>query len=215
MTSVQAVTEVMEWLRERVCPRVTLKVPPDPREPDTTPYEYRTAHPEVFGMYWPVGPENCAPGVEFTHPGMLVSIQDGEDAVGGLESTFRLRVHCGAWNPGRHAEDTWTPDNPELRLPDGTTTAEYGPYVRDEGGEFVPVFEDGWRDVWNFVDTLRDALRSTRSIGHLELDAETPVTFSPYKEGDAAINTYPYWFAYVDFSVRSSASGDPTLAQYL
>ena len=215
MTVVQAVEEVMGWLREAVCPRVTLKVPPDPHAPDGTPYEYRTAHPAVFGMYWPAGPENCPPGVEFTYPGILVSVTDGEDAVGGLESTFRVRLYLGAWNPGRHPQDTWVPDRPTLVLPDGTETAEYGPYVRDESGEFFPVFDDGWKDVWGFVDAVREAIRTTRSVGHLEVDASQSVTFQPYKEADAVINTYPYWVASVDVTLRASASGDPDLQKYL
>lgn len=213
MTAVDAISQVEDWLRTDVCPRILLKVPPGDGSPDSSQYEYRTGHPEVFSMYWPAGTTNARPGVEYTQPGVMVQVVDGEDEVGGLRSTYGIRLHLGAWNPGRHQQDVWTPSYPSLSLQGEKT--EYGPFVRGDGDGFVPVFDDGWRDVWNFLDVVRESLRTARSIGSMQIDPTEPVRFSQYKENDAAINLYPYWFAYIDFTLVASEPGDPSLSEYL
>ena len=176
MTAVDAISQVEDWLRTDVCPRILLKVPPGDGSPDSARYEYRTGHPEVFSMYWPAGTTNARPGVEYTQPGVMVQVVDGEDEVGGLRSTYGVRLHLGAWNPGRHQQDVWTPSSPSLSLQDAKT--EYGPFVRGDGDGFVPVFDDGWRDVWNFLDVVRESLRTARSIGSMQIDPTEPVRFS-------------------------------------
>lgn len=214
MSVVQGLQDVMDWLAEEVCPKVTLKVPPDPGTPDTAPYEYRTGHPVVHGMYWPVGPRNCPPEVPYTHPGVMVQLRDGEDRLPEMNARLRLRLYLGAWNNGRHPQDTWTPDGAGPTLPDGHS-AGYGPYVRDDGEGFDPIYEDGWRDCWNFLDVVRHEIANAGAIGHLVVDRTEPVTYAPYQENGAVINTYPFWFATVDFATLEAQPGAVSLTEYL
>ena len=62
MSVVDDLHGVMGWLRETVCPLVRLKQAPEATEQTEESYEFRTVHPEVFGMYWPVGSVARVPG---------------------------------------------------------------------------------------------------------------------------------------------------------
>lgn len=211
MQVVQSIQQVMDWLEANVCPKVTLKVPPEAATRDAAGYEWEQGHPSVHGMYWPVGRSDCAPGARYPHPGILVQLVEGTDSMRGEDTTMRIRLHLSAWNPGRHAQDTWSPLDSKVHDADGAAAA-YGYYERGEEPTFDPYRDDGWRDAWNFCDVLRRELREAREIGDgLAIDRTEDMTFGPYSEQGAVIDLYPYFFAWVEVTLRSVSTA-PTWA---
>lgn len=203
MTVVDSVQRVMEWLSEKVCPLVTLKVPPERQDEDAEGYPFETAHPAVLGMYWPAGAQMCPPGVESPHPGILVQVVSGEDDVHGRTERLSLRLHLSAWNPGRHGGDAWYPD------------ADAGGYVRGSDASFSPGYDDGWRDAWSFLDVVVRELRNAPDFGGMAIDRGRPIEFGPYDEQGAIVDLPPYWFARVDVSLVCGEPSPTYLSDFL
>lgn len=203
MTVVESVQRVMGWLSETVCPLVSLKLPPQDGGVSAQGYGFETVHPAVLGMYWPAGAQMCPPDVRSPHPGVLVQVVGGEDSHPERRSSLTLRLHLSAWNPGRHGPDAWSPDR------------EAGAFVRSDAGTFQPGYDDGWRDAWNFADTLLRELRAAEDVGGLSVDRSRPVTFGPYEDQGAIVDLYPWWFCHVDVTLVSAEPPAPWQADFL
>lgn len=204
MSIVNDVQRAMDWLRESVCPLVELKLPPEEwPDADTAEYEYRTVNPSVHGMYWPSGRQMCGPAELFPHPGILVQVTDGEDSPAERKASMSLRLHLSAWNPGLHGRDTWEPD------------PSTGAYVRREADAFKPLYDECWRDAWNFLDVVVREVRNAESMGGLSIDRTQPVRFGPYSEQESIPDLYPFWFSWVDVPVWSGTAAPTYLQDYL
>lgn len=203
MSVVDDLHGVMGWLRDTVCPLVSLKQAPDIGEKGEEEYDFRTVHPRVYGMYWPVGNAARQPDLKTPHPGILVQLSEGSESGRDMQKTYKVRLHLSAWNPGLHGPDVWYPkEGPgplELR------------YVRGAEGTYEDGY-DGWQDAWSFLDTLLREVREARDIGGLSLDRSQDVAFGPYSDQGAIIDLYPYWFCWVDLTLRSAVS-PPTWAE--
>lgn len=204
MSVVDDMHSVMDWLKAEVCPRVSLKEAPPMDAATADGYEYCTVHPEVFGMYWPVSDALIRPDYRPPHPGILVQVQDGSVGSADMDRSYRIRLHLGAWNPGHHDPDTWDPR-------DDVTFDRPLSYERREGDGFRPTYE-GWQDAWSFVDTVVRELRNAESIGGLGVDHGERVSFGPYTEAGEVVDAYPYWFAWVEVTLKT-ASPPPTYLQ--
>lgn len=191
MPTVDTVTRVMDWLDSTVCPLVRLKLPDDSDQ--DSDYPFRTVHPAVLGMYWPTSREQLPPGVHDVQPGILVQVVEGTETFSDHLTRTRIRLHLSAWNPGHHGPDTWVPK------------AEVGEnglrFERVERKIFRPGYDEGWRDAWNFLDTVRREVRNAPSFGRASLDRTEPVTFGPYAQQGAIIDLYPYWFCWLEFQL--------------
>lgn len=211
MTIVDTVTEIMGWLSSSVAPLVSLKLQPDgwgeEGLADDRDYQFETVHPGVFGMYWPSSKEALPPGVRDVQPGMLVQVVSGTEDYSSSTSDLTVRIHLSAWNPGRHGCDVWDPNGPG---------ADHG-FSRRDDHDFAPVYDDGWRDAWNLLDTLLRELRGVKRFGEARLDRAQPVTFGPYSDQGDVVDLYPYWFCYVEFHVKGGrpAPVTPGLADLL
>ena len=101
----------------------------------------------------------------------------------GIQSKFeengelKLRFLFATWNPGLHYKD----------------------------GE-TPAFElntEGWRDVWNFVDYTLIKLTNTNSISSkIRIKHEDKISFGPMAENETIPNYYPYWCAWIEFTIQ-------------
>lgn len=203
MSVVNDLHSVMGWLRDTVCPLVSLKRAPDIGEQGEEAYAFETVHPEVYGMYWPVGNVARQPDLRTPHPGILVQLSEGSEGWSDMRRRYRLRLHLSAWNPGQHGPDVWYPkESPGplepryVRGPEGTYEDGYG----------------GWQDAWSFLDTMLRELRNARDVGGLSIDRSEPLAFGPYSEQGAIIDVYPYWFCWVDLALVAQAS-PPTWAE--
>ena len=206
MSVVDDLHGVMGWLRDTVCPLVSLKQAPDIGEKGEEEYDFRTVHPEVYGMYWPVGNAARQPDLKTPHPGILVQLSEGSESCRDMSKTYKVRLHLSAWNPGTHGPDVWYPKvNPEPLEPR---------YVRGAEGTYEDGY-DGWQDAWSFLDTLLREVREARDIGGLSLDRSQDVAFGPYSDQGAIIDFYPYWFCWVDLTLRSAVSPPTWAEEYL
>lgn len=108
-----------------------------------------------------------------------VTIQFGNGIQSKLEESgeLKLRFLFATWNPGLHFN--------------------YG---------VDPSFEmntEGWRDVWNFIDYTMRKITNTNSIGSkIRIKHEDKITFGPMAENETLPNYYPYWCAWIEFTIQ-------------
>lgn len=206
MTVVNAVSLLMDWLEESVCPLVSLKVPGETE--DDADYDFELAHPAVLGMYWPTSKEMLPPDVKDVQPGLLVQVVSGRESQPALERTMTVRLHLSAWSPGRHGKDVWRrKERPDLSGFD---------WVRDESASYSPGYDDGWRDVWNFLDTVvREVRNAPTFAGGARVDKGSDITFGPYDVQGSIVDLYPYWFAWVEFTLVEPTTPPVALAEFL
>lgn len=184
MSVVSIVDQVTAWVREEVCNSVRLKAPPkDERGPVDGDYSYELVTPAAFSLFVPT--EDKLPPGAVNVPSVCVRLASGaEDRSGG---SLGLELCFSAWDPGLHVRDVFSPENGNWRPDSGTG------FQRDGGG---------WRDVWNFVDTALGRLRNTETLGGVLLDRSVPIKYGPMTEQGAIVDFYPYWFAWITFTVR-------------
>lgn len=188
MSVVHVIDTLAEWARQNICEHVTLKMPPDNFDANDEGYTYKTVKPSVFPMYVPTS-EKLPPSIHSPFPSLCVRFVKGADSMSGSGGHLDVQFCFSAWDPGTHGQDVIHPngDGTYTRNPD---SSEYG-----RNG-------NGWRDVWNFVDTALRAVESVTSIGGYTIDRETPVEFGPLTEQEAIPDFYPFWFAWISFRMN-------------
>lgn len=187
MTVVDSLQEIADWLNETSCKKYAFKVPPkDVKAKIDDRYDYEKVHPHAFPLFVPAV-ERMPPQVISSMPSVCVQLIQGEDnrIIGERELAINLGISC--WNPGVHSNDIHYPKGKAPEIP-----------------EKFKLGEDGWLDVWNFADDILMKLESTSHIGNLELSMTKNITFGPYKEQDAIPDLYPFWFAWIQFSVKAA-----------
>ena len=188
MSVVHVIDTLAEWARQNICERVTLKMPPDNIEANDEGYTYKTVNPSVFPMYVPTS-EKLPPSIHSPFPSLCVRFVKGADILTGSGGHLDVQFCFSAWDPGTHGQDVIHPNG------DGTYTRDPDSFEYGRNG-------NGWRDVWNFVDTALRAVESVTNIGGYTIDRETPVEFGPLTEQEAIPDFYPFWFAWISFRVN-------------
>lgn len=181
MAIVDDLHKIRDWLQEQVCDRVKLKAPDD--EERTEDYDYQLVTPRAFVHYLPAK-DRLPPEVTSNFPSLCIRLTEGEHRPGGL-SVLRLMLHFGAWNPGLHARDIYVPKGQGY---DQETAAEYQRTA------------DGWQDVLSFVDTALREIESEANIAGYRLVEEEGVKYGLLDE--SLEGNYPYWFAWVSFTLQ-------------
>ena len=194
MTVVRIIDTITEWVRDTICPQIKLKVPPD-SETDATDqgYEYQLVNPAAFSMYVPTK-EKLPPDIPSPFPSVCVRFMEGADDLGRYEGNIGIQLCFSAWDPGTHSKDILIP-NPDNGL-------EFRQWTGEEAEAYFKRNGDGWRDVWNMVDIALRELESVTNIGGLVIDRSTAVKFGPLTEQEAIADFYPFWFAWLSFSVQ-------------
>lgn len=197
MTVVDSLNEIADWLNNTSCKKYEFKVPPEnPQARIDSAYEYATAHPYAFPLYVPTR-DKLPPGIISSMPSVCVQLVQGEDDNVKLGRNLVINLGLSCWNPGIHAGD--------IIYPNG----------KPETPEKFKVGADGWMDVWNFADDILRRLGSTSNIGNLEIIRNKNITFGPYKEQDSIPDCYPFWFAWIQFYVRSDFLRNDNIEQFL
>ena len=187
MTVVCVLDALTKWARENICPKILLKVPPDnDKDAEDAGYEYQLTHPAAFTLYVPTK-EKLPPGILSPMPSVCVRFVEGADNLSNSKGSIGVQLCFSAWDPGTHGQDELFPN------PDGT-------YRKGEAGTFSRN-GDGWRDVWNMVDIALLEVESVTNIDGLVIDRSVPVKFGPFTEQESIPDFYPFWFAWVSFSV--------------
>lgn len=186
MTIVRTIDSIVDWLNANVCPEILMKVPPTDRNPDDVTYDYKLMHPHTFPLFVPTR-DKLPPNVVCNTPSICVQLTNGNDDPDNRE--INISLGFGAWNPGIHPGDWIIP---------------YG-YNPEEGetDTFISIAE-GWRDLWNLVDITAAKLQSTTYIGDVEVMQYEGMEFGQYREEQSIASYYPFWYAYLNFKVRSS-----------
>lgn len=114
-------------------------------------------------------------------PSVTVQFTNGIQSKFNESGELKLRFLFGTWNPGLHYD-----------------------YGVDKQFE---VNTEGWRDVWNFVDFTLRKVSNTNSIGsRIRIKHEDSVSFGPMTENDTIPNYYPYWCAWIEFTIQYGVS---------
>lgn len=197
MTVVGMLDTLTEWVRENICTKLQLKVPPD-SETDATDagYEYKRVHPAAFTLYVPAK-DKKPPNILSPFPSVCVRIADGADNLAASQASVNRSINVelcfSTWDPGTHGKDVILPNPKNALEPLKWTGPEADAYFRRHG--------EGWRDAWNMVDVALREIESVSNIGGLLIDRTVPIKFGPLKEQESIPNYYPFWFTWVSFAV--------------
>lgn len=117
------------------------------------------------------------PPFEEKFPSVTVQFGNGVQSKFEESGELKLRFLFATWNPGLHQR--------------------YG---------VDPIFEvnaEGWRDVWNFIDFTLRKLTNTHSISpKIRIKHEDKINFGPMTENETIPNYYPYWCAWIEFTIQ-------------
>lgn len=194
MTVVEIIDKIVAWAKVEICEKVKLKVPPDDyEESNSAGYQYTLATPACFPLFLP-SKEKLPPSIHSPFPSICVRILEGEDDLTNSTGNITIEFALSTWSTGTHGNDIYLPDEKNKGSMHRWTGAEADAY-------FNRAYE-GWRDIWNFVDTVIRAVESTMAIDGIEVDRAAGVKFYPFKEQEAIPDFYPFWFAGVQFSVK-------------
>lgn len=136
-------------------------------------YTYELVNPNVFIMYVP--PKELI-GEANRVPSICIQLEDGSESMAEASGVLNLRLQFATFNPGNHYD--------------------YG---------IDRVFDtnvEGWRDVWNFVDYIMRKIRDTELIDDLRIVKENGIKYGPISDQGQIPNFYPYYFAWMSFSVE-------------
>lgn len=105
-------------------------------------------------------------------PSICVQFDEGSEGLASASGVLNLRLQFATFNPGEH-----TGDNFKLNT-------------------------EGWRDVWNMVDYIMERLRNTELIDDIRILKENGIRCGPISDQGQIPNFYPYYFAWMTFSVE-------------
>ena len=191
MSVTKIIDDVRDWLEAVVCPQIQLKAPPDDAEPMDKDYDHTLVTPLAFSMYVPTK-DMLPPPIKSVYPSVCARVMDGADDMAKKDGIVNIQLCFSTWNPGTHGTDIMK------KQEDGSFKRWTGPEARD----YFQRYGDGWRDAWNFVDIARQALESTTAINGHAIDISTPIKYGPLTEQDAIPNYYPFWYAWLSFTLK-------------
>ena len=197
MTIVQCIDKVTDWLNKSVCPLIKLKLPDDSQ--NGVQYKVEAVNPTAFAMYQP-GKDKLPPGVIAPFPSVVVQLLEGSDDMAASNRRLKLQLSFTAWNPGKHAG--------ELTRAIQTTTASGSDDldVRFSGVAAEQSFTrdaEGWKDVWNFVDRALREIENAEYLNGIRVMKELPITYGQFQQDGQISDLYPYWGAWVIFTIES------------
>ena len=197
MSIVKTIDTITRWAEKEICAKVSLKKPPSIDEPTDELYQYERITPACFAMYVPNETQQegfHAPEIKPPFPSLLVQLQSGE--VKGKENKMEVLFWFSTWETGTHGKDILKPASKN-----GKTWEEWS---TEDAKTFFETQYGGWRDAWNWADLALHKLRSAAHIGGAEIVKSDPIKFGPMKEKEDTVDTYPFWFAWIRFSVRET-----------
>lgn len=203
MSIVNTVTKLTEWLNDNVCKDVQLKKPTADKQAMDDSYLYELVTPVAFPLFVPAK-DRLPPNVVTDMPSVCVQILDGETDILEHKNDININLGFSVWNPGIHEKDIFF---------DGDVgkynefISSYFPTLNDKVNNTSKLSKfrrtaTGWMDVWNFIDKTIRELEQVDNIDGIQIVKNVPIKYGPYKDQDAIPDYYPFWFAWVRFTVR-------------
>ena len=193
MSVVHLIDTLTAWAQTNICEHIKLKVPPaEETEATDAGYNYTLVTPAVFPMYLPTT-EKLPPNISSPIPSLCVRFMAGEDNLAAKNGKTEVQFCFSTWDTGTHGDDVY------IHNGDGTfqklDAVTKKSYFHRNG--------DGWRDAWNFVDISLRAIESVTNIGEYTLENSIPIKYGPFSEQESIPDFYPFWFAWVSFTVSN------------
>lgn len=178
MNVVTIVEDITEFVQKNICNDITFYKPSDDAmgkmwAPDKM-------NPTAFPMFTP--PKEMILNGITEFPSVCVQMVQSEANQITREQDVSMRLIFGVWYPGPFSEKI------------------------EEGEEKVDSFvrnADGWKETFRFLDHAKDVIEKTTSIGDFIIDKNVPLEFGPWMEDDTLVNSYPYFFSWLRFSIKS------------
>lgn len=189
MSVVNTLDRITEWVQEKICNPVSFKVPPKEKEPEGPGYEYERVTPAAFKWFVPSN-DRLPPDIKTAFPSVCVRLNDGEDSFN--TRTMNFDMCFSVWNPGTHGSD----------IIEKMQDESYSQWKGDEAKEYYQRDNEGWREVWNWIDLALRELESVTNIGGGSIDRNS-IKFAPFKTNNEMVVFYPFWFAYISFTVET------------
>ena len=195
MTLVQSIDKVVNWLRESVCPQITLKLPDDYKNDESYDVEFVT--PAAFPLYVP-GKDRLPPSVPAPIPSVCVQLMEGSDDLLQKKRQLQIRLCLACWNPGEHGA--------EMLIPRKNPAAPGGFSYYRATGETAKTYArnmEGWRDLFNFADLVLRELEGMEYIDGHRLVKEAGIKFGVFTEDGNIWDYYPYWHNWISFTLEA------------
>jgi len=196
MTVTSIVDNVTKWAEEKICSKVELKLPvaDNPRNREPIDYKVELVHPAAFALFVP-GKDRLPPNIQAPVPSVCVQLVEGLDQIKDRKRILTLRLSLAAWNPGTQSDELFWPHKKEdLDIPWYFRKGEKGPFYNRNF--------DGWRDVFNFMDTTLRELEQAESIAGLSILKDDGIMYGPYTGEGAEWEYFPYWHSWVTFKIE-------------
>lgn len=195
MTLVQSIDKVVEWLRESVCSKITLKVPDDYR--NDTAYDVEFVTPAAFPLYVP-GKDRLPPNIPAPIPSVCVQLMEGSDDLLAKKRQLQIRLCLACWNPGEHGGEVFHPRS------NASALGGFSYYrVTGEAAQTYVRNMDGWRDSFNLADIVLRELEDTEYIAGHRLVKESGIKFGLFTEEGNIWDYYPYWHNWISFTLEA------------
>ena len=186
--------EVTDGVGRNIGSQIMRKVPPSDDEAATDAgYEYKRIHPAAFTLFVPAK-DKMPPSVLSPIPSVCVRLIDGSDNLATDTGTVQIQLNFSAWSTGVHGKDVVLPNPDNALEPLAWTGEEADAFFRKSGG--------GWRDAWNFLDLALRKVESVTNIAGYVIDRSVPVTFGPLAEQESIPDFYPFWFSWMQFTLK-------------
>lgn len=184
-----AIVDNLEKLKDylqAVCDQVKLKMPDEYQDGN---YKYTLVSPSVFVLYTPTK-DRLPPNIKAPVPSICIKFNEGEH----LESinTMSVVLNFCTWNPGLHQKDVFVPTDKIADIKEYNQSAEL---------EFKRT-ADGWQDVLNFVDVILRNLEKAEYIADMRIDTSQGIKYGMSTDSDGLDDFYPYWLAWISFTLQ-------------
>lgn len=188
MAIVDDLNRIRDWLQSEVCDKVAFKLPND--ETNDAGYSQELVKPTAFVLFTP-SKDRLPPNVRAPIPSVCVRLSEGEHAQDGTNKMTLVLNFC-TWNPGVHGRDVFEP----------VEGSGWRGYNQKAEAEFLRS-ADGWMDVYNFVDAALRAIENADYIAGMRVVVEDGIKYGMTSGQDGLEDFYPYWPAWISFSVQS------------
>lgn len=194
MTLLQSIDKVVDWLNDKVCSQIKLKLPDDYK--NNSRYDVEYVKPAAFPLYVP-GKERLPPSVSAPIPSVCVQLMEGSDDLLKRKRQLQIRLCLACWNPGEHGNGVLQPRK------NTNAVGGYSYFATNEVTQKYARNMEGWRDSYNFADLVLRQLESTEYIAGHRLVKESGIKYGPFTEEGNIWDYYPYWHNWITFTLEA------------